>query len=116
MLYTIAFGLYNYLLEQLPIIAFFDFLELQALDNNAGYFAKIIDHAHVIRRSRAPKLKYDASNIVCLNRFSHSMLDNYRHPITGAQISEKEYEGWWKQIVGDSEYNRLITKVRRGDK
>jgi len=71
----------------------------------------IIDHAHIFGKGAYPELKYDKDNIVLLNRYSHSMLDRYRHPITGEQITDSEVKQWWIFIVGKERYNSLKSKI-----
>ena len=80
---------------------------VEELRNNAGHLFYIIDHAHIIRRSISPKLKYDPKNVILLNRYSHGNLDQYRHPITGSSISAEEVENWWRFLVGEKNYNEL---------
>jgi hypothetical protein len=72
---------------------------------------KIIDPAHVFSRGAYPQLKYDPENVVPLNRYSHSCLDQMRNPINGAQITKEEQIGWWKFIIGDETYERLEGKL-----
>lgn len=79
----------------------------QMLRHNAGHLFYIIDPAHVIRRTKSAKLKYDPDNVVCLNRYSHSMLDNHKSPITGERISDDEVDLWWSIIVGAERFKRL---------
>ena len=80
---------------------------LGELNTNAGWLIKTIDGAHYKSRSRYPFLIYYPDNVVPLNRYSHSMLDQYRNPITGEQISKDEQEEWWRFILGDETYDRL---------
>lgn len=77
------------------------------LNNNAGWLLKTIDGAHYKSRSRYPFLVYYPDNVVPLNRYSHSMLDQYKDPISGEPISKEEHEEWWQLILGEEIYNRI---------
>lgn len=94
------------------LIECLDYDEYQELKKNAGPLKNIIDHAHVIRRTQSLKLKYDSDNIVLLNRFSHSMLDQYRNPLNGKPISKEETVLWWTRIIGLKEYEVLLIKKK----
>jgi hypothetical protein len=72
-----------------------------------------IDHAHVFGKGPYPELKYDPNNIVLLNRYSHSMLDQYRHPLNGSQITDQEKIHWWIFIIGGERYNILKAKLQK---
>lgn len=71
----------------------------------------IIDHAHYLRRLSYPHLKYDKDNIVLLNRYSHSMLDQLCNPLNGKAISVEEHESWWKLILGPKQHKKLMEKI-----
>lgn len=88
--------------------------DIQLLKNNSNGLHKQIDVAHVFSRGSYPHLKYDKDNLVPLNRFSHSMLDQFRDPITGAQIDKYEHEIWWKIILGSEKYLALKEKANAG--
>lgn len=74
-------------------------LEYLMLKKNAGYFLNILDPAHYIAVSDNPSLIYEKNNIVILNRFSHSNLDNFRDPITSQSITKEEAQKWWERIL-----------------
>ena len=80
---------------------------LGELNNNAGWLLKTVDGAHYKSRSRYPFLIYYPDNVVPLNRYSHTMLDQYRDPISGTPISKEEHEGWWELILGEEKYERI---------
>lgn len=88
--------------------------DIQLLKNNSNGLHKQIDVAHVFSRGSCPHLKYDKDNLVPLNRFSHSMLDQFRDPITGEQIDKYEHEIWWKIILGSEKYLVLKEKANAG--
>lgn len=87
---------------------------IEELKHNAGHLFYIIDHAHIIRRSVSPKLKYNPKNVILLNRYSHGNLDQYRHPITGSSIAAEEVENWWIFLVGENNYKELKEQVING--
>jgi hypothetical protein len=70
----------------------------------------IVDPAHVFARSTHPHMKYDPDNVILLNRFSHSSIDDMRDPITSNPISREEHDEWWKMIVGEERWERLVQK------
>ena len=76
-------------------------------------FHKLLDCAHVFGRGAYPHMKYNVDNVVLLNRYSHSCLDQGRDPITGEQISPERLENWWRFIVGDTYYDELLNKAKR---
>lgn len=89
-------------------------VEALILKKNAGMMFNIIDPAHVFPKSTHSWMKYDPENIVCLNRYSHSMLEQSCHPITGVHITKDEEQEWWKQILGNVVYSRLLEKSKAG--
>lgn len=88
---------------------------LRELSDNAGWLIKTVDGAHYKSRSRYPFMIYYADNVVPLNRFSHSMLDQCRDPISGELISKEEQEGWWELILGEEKYRRVNYIVSKND-
>lgn len=69
---------------------------------------KTLDLAHVIPRSKSSNLYYNSNNIVLLSRYVHSSLDTYHDPITGKSITKHRVEQWWKYIVGEEQYEKLL--------
>lgn len=88
---------------------------LRELSDNAGWLIKTVDGAHYKSRSRYPFMIYYSDNVVPLNRFSHSMLDQCRDPISGELISKEEQEGWWELILGEEKYRRVNYIVSKND-
>lgn len=88
-------------------------LLMEIMWNKGGHLLKIIDPAHVFSRAEAPHMKYDLDNVVPLNRFSHSMLDIMRDPITGESISKEVHDEYWEFIVGEEKYKELKERYRR---
>ena len=67
-----------------------------------------LDLAHIISRTNSKNLYYNPDNIILLSRVFHSRLDSYHDPITGKQITLDENIAWWKKIVGEDRYNKLL--------
>jgi hypothetical protein len=89
-----------------------NFQDTKILNENNPILLNQIDHAHIIGKGKCPELKYDIDNIICLNRQSHSWIDNYRNPINGKQITNEERIIWWKKIIGEDKYNKLLEKTK----
>jgi hypothetical protein len=85
--------------------------EFYILKRNAGQLIGRCDPAHVLARSRAPHMKMNEDNIVWLNRYSHEMLDTCKSPISGECITREERDLWWKRIVGEEMYTKLIGEL-----
>jgi len=73
--------------------------ESQLLVINDIFNLKTIDPAHVLGKGAFPKAYYYEKNLVPLNRYSHSMLDQQKCPLTGKTISKKEWVHWWNRIL-----------------
>jgi len=83
------------------------------LRESAGNLVRTIDPAHIYPRSTCPELKYDPDNVVCLNRFSHSMLDTFRDPVDGRQVLNiEERLLYFQLIVGEERMERLKLKIK----
>jgi len=96
---------------QCRLIAILDFNAYRELTANAwDALLCQIDHAHYLRRLSYPHLKYDIDNIVLLNRYSHSMIDQMCNPVNGKPITKEEHENWWKLILGN-QYTRIMEKI-----
>jgi len=85
------------------------------LKKNAGKALLTLDPAHVVAVSIAPHMCYDVDNIVALNRYSHSMLENSFNPITGDRIAAEDEENWWKRIIGDELFTKLTSRRYKQD-
>ena len=81
------------------------------LKRNAGSLLNTVDAAHYRPVSERPDLIYDPNNIVCLNRYSHSNLDDFKDPIDGHSILPEDAERWWRRILSfnKSQYSYLKT-------
>ena len=66
-----------------------------------------IDIAHIIPRSVSQNAKDDRRNLMFLNRYSHSNLDSYKHPITGEKITRQERVEWIRKINGKEKLEGL---------
>lgn len=73
---------------------------------NQNGLGGILDAAHVFGKGAFPWMRFDEKNVVTLNRFSHSCLDNGKSPINGKAITDRLRKAWWKRIVGD-DWERL---------
>jgi len=94
-----------------------EFRELEYLEDlrlSAGHLFFVIDPAHVFGKGAYPHMKYDLDNVVPLNRFSHSMLDQNRNPITGEPVDSEEVRKWWTFIIGPEKYSELLYRSRNG--
>lgn len=87
---------------------------VEELKENAGSKLNVIDMAHIFPRGGYPWLCYDPDNVVSLNRYSHGNIDYLKDPIDGSPITKEEQERWWRVIVGNERYDRLLKKARRG--
>ena len=74
------------------LIKVLSYREMLILKKNAGPFLSGLDPAHYIAVSEDPSIMYIPENIVMLNRYSHTNLDNYRNPITGEPINPEQYK------------------------
>lgn len=83
----------------------------KSIIENHGYYSTVIDPAHVFNKSSFPSLYYEPLNVVCLNRISHSFLDNNKNPITGEAISKEEIKVWWIFIIGEDRYKLLESMI-----
>ena len=67
-----------------------------------------LDPAHIEPVGVHPEYCYLDDNVVMLNHYSHSNLDNMRSPLDGKPISRETRDNWWKRIAGDAQYVRLL--------
>lgn len=86
------------------------FREMLILRKKAGPLLKILDPAHFLPVSQRPDLCYETNNICVLNRYSHTMLDDYRNPLTGEYINKEEVLSWWGRILRGNENQYLFLK------
>lgn len=88
--------------------------EVAILKKRAGSQLDKLDSAHVFPVSVYPHMCYIIDNVVLMNRFSHENLDNCRSPVTGEVLSREEVSDWWRRIVGDDVYKRLLDISKKG--
>lgn len=88
------------ILSSVQAKAFFNF--------NKGLLTQKLDPAHILPVSKYPRLCYNPDNIVLINRIAHTRLDASKSPITGDPIDLKTLKLWWKAILGEKQYKRLI--------
>lgn len=80
---------------------------LVILKKNAGPWIRQLDAAHVFGKGSHPWMRYRLSNVILLNRYSHSMLDTGHDPVSGALLSGEYIRLWWRILVGEPEYESL---------
>jgi len=86
----------------------------QALKAKAGPLYVQLDVAHVFGKGSHPWMRHDLDNVVLLNRYSHSMLDQGKHPIYGKPIPPDEREHWWTWILAPQvKFETLAEKAKR---
>lgn len=90
--------------------------ELKVLKEKAGNFFKVLDPAHIFKVGSHPQIKFIPEYIVTLNRYSHSMLDSGKCPLTGKMIDPIEIESWWRRIVGTNFYDILKRLLNKSEK
>lgn len=86
------------------------------LKNRAPLFLlEKTDPAHVFSRASNKFMHELPENIIPLNRYSHSMIDTWKHPIFGTPITDEERDEFWCIMVGYSQYQELerISKEKR---
>lgn len=86
--------------------------EFLILQRNAGKLLAKCDPAHVIPVGVAPHMVYMSDNVCLLNRYSHEMLDYCKDPLTGNAIYREERDAWWRRIIGDVLYTKLIQESK----
>lgn len=74
---------------------------------------KELDPAHVFPVSLYPELCYNVENVVLLSRPFHERLDNHCSPVTGEPVTEEELASFWKRIIGEQRYNKLLTLIEK---
>lgn len=77
--------------------------EMKILESKEGWWlSKFIDGAHIISRAEAPSQIYNKNNVILLNRYVHSMLDNFKNPITEEFIGEEGKALWFTRIMQEN--------------
>lgn len=87
--------------------------EMMTLRKNAGPYLQRLDPAHIYPVGAHSDLCYLESNLVLLNHYSHSNLDNMLSPLDGRLISREERDRWWRRIAGDRQFERLQADIAR---
>ena len=84
--------------------------EALILKKKGGVLLEKKDPAHIIAVSENESIMYEACNIVTLNRYSHEMLDSFRDPVDGHNITKREAVNWWLRILGTDkkQYNDFM--------
>ena len=88
--------------------------EALTLKKKGGVLLEKKDPAHIIAVSENESIMYEACNIVTLNRYSHEMLDSFRDPVDGHNITKKEAVQWWLRILGTDkkQYNDFMELLK----
>lgn len=95
----------------LRVISAKDYLILK---KNAGRLMDRLDSAHVFGAGSFPHMIYEERNVILLNRYSHTQLDNCKHPVYGYDINKEERDSWWRKIVGNEIYESLEALSKNG--
>ena len=91
------------------VMATGEYMDWLVFHNGIG---SVLDAAHVFGKGAFPWMRFDEKNVVVLNRFSHSCLDNGKSPIDGKMITDDERKIWWKRIVGEKDWEYLFARSR----
>ena len=88
--------------------------EALILKKKGGVLLEKKDPAHIIAVSENESIMYEACNIVTLNRYSHEMLDSFRDPVDGHNITKREAVNWWLRILGTDkkQYNDFMELLK----
>ena len=88
--------------------------EALILKKKGGVLLEKKDPAHIIAVSENESIMYEACNIVTLNRYSHEMLDSFRDPVDGHNITKREAVNWWLRILGTdkNQYNDFMELLK----
>jgi len=79
--------------------------------NAPSYMLSNLDPAHILPVGAHPAYCYLDDNVVMLNHYSHSNLDDMKSPIDGHSISREERDNWWKLIVGEKQLQNLKVAI-----
>ena len=82
------------------------------LQQNGGYLISCIDHAHVFGKGSNCHMKNIPANIIPLNRFSHSMIDQSIDPVILKLMGSGGREKFFTEMVGEEIYKKL-EEIRR---
>jgi hypothetical protein len=66
-----------------------------------------IDPAHIFSRGADKAMHENPDNIIPLNRYSHGMIDIWKHPIFGTPITDEERDEFWCILIGYTKYEEL---------
>ena len=72
-----------------------------------------LDCAHIYNVGKYPLLCYDPNNIVLINRYLHSCLDDFKSPLTRDSISLEEVMRWWEMLAGKTQWTNLQNELGR---
>jgi hypothetical protein len=74
--------------------------KIDFIENNKSmlFLCCNIDRAHIFGKGSHIDLKYEASNVLLINRLAHSRLDNFQDPITGKPITKEKRMHWFERM------------------
>jgi len=77
--------------------------ELSTLEKKEGWWLqKFTDGAHLISRAEAPSQIYNVNNVILLNRYIHSCLDQFINPLTGESMGIEGKAQWITRIMQEN--------------
>jgi len=77
--------------------------ELSILEKKEGWWLqKFTDGAHLISRAEAPSQIYNVNNVILLNRYIHSCLDQFINPLTGESMGIEGKAQWITRIMQEN--------------
>jgi hypothetical protein len=77
--------------------------ELRILESREDWWiSKFIDGAHVVSRAEAPSQIYNVNNVILLNRYIHSKLDQFINPITLEFMGLEGKALWFTRIMQEN--------------
>jgi len=61
-------------------------------------FSKILDCAHMYPKGSNPEIKYNPDYVVTLCRYFHSLLEQFKNPVTRKGINREQRLLWFKRM------------------
>jgi hypothetical protein len=103
--------------QYVKLLEEFDTGALKTLQEKAGPLLEKVDVAHVFGKGSHPWMRHDPLNVVLLNRYSHSMIDQGCHPLTGEAITPELKKLFWTMLFdlqgdGQERWNYLEERAR----
>lgn len=77
--------------------------EIKILEQIEGWWlSKYVDGAHLVSRSIAKDHIYNRSNVILLNRYIHSNIDNFIDPFTQKYMGVEGMAKWFTRIMQEN--------------